>query len=146
MFFDGPTHLYKRVCPSVRRSDGWSDGRSVTSSFFGLLGATNAVYTALFIYNARNWTFASELNSKAQLESFFWDISNASNLRGFILILLWRIERKKKHYYLFSRSFPFQCRGMSVVRGVNGVLWGLNGEEKEKRRESKHGRGPKCSF
>ena len=32
------------VCPSVRRSDG----RSVTCYFFGLLGATNAVYTALF--------------------------------------------------------------------------------------------------
>ena len=38
--------LYEGV--SVRPSVGWSDGRSVTSYFFGLLGETNAVYTALF--------------------------------------------------------------------------------------------------
>ena len=36
--------LYERV--SVRWSVGWSVDRSVTLSFFGLLGATNAVYTA----------------------------------------------------------------------------------------------------
>ena len=35
---------YERV--SVRPSVGWSVGPSVTLSFFGLLGATNAVYTA----------------------------------------------------------------------------------------------------
>ena len=29
---------------------GWMVGRSVTSYFFGLLGATNAVYTALFFF------------------------------------------------------------------------------------------------
>ena len=33
---------------SVHPSDGWMVGRSVTSYFFGLLGATNDVYTALF--------------------------------------------------------------------------------------------------
>ena len=38
--------LYEGV--SVRRMVGRMDGRSVTSYFFGLLGATNAVYTALF--------------------------------------------------------------------------------------------------
>jgi len=27
-FLDASTHLYKRVCPSVRRSVGWSVGRS----------------------------------------------------------------------------------------------------------------------
>ena len=36
--------LYERV--SVRPSVGWSVGPLVTLSFFGLLGATNAVYTA----------------------------------------------------------------------------------------------------
>ena len=42
--------LYESVSvrPSVRRMVGWSDGRSVTSYFSGLLGATIAVYTALF--------------------------------------------------------------------------------------------------
>ena len=39
------SRLYMRVCPF----DGWTVGRSVTSYFFGLLGATNAVYTALFL-------------------------------------------------------------------------------------------------
>ena len=36
--------LYMSVCPSV----GWSVRPSVKLSLFGLLGATNAVYTALF--------------------------------------------------------------------------------------------------
>ena len=39
-FLVATKRLYMRVRPSVR----WS----VTSYFFGLLGATNAVYTALF--------------------------------------------------------------------------------------------------
>ena len=34
---------------SVRPSVGWSVGRSVTLSFFGLLGAIYAVYSALFL-------------------------------------------------------------------------------------------------
>ena len=42
--------LYEGVSvrPSVGPSIGPSVGWPVTSSFFGLLGATNAVYTALF--------------------------------------------------------------------------------------------------
>ena len=44
-FLVATKRLYMRVCPS----DGRSVGRSVTSYFFGLLGATNAVYTALLI-------------------------------------------------------------------------------------------------
>ena len=41
-----------RVCQSVRRSVGWSVVCSVGNLFFflGLLGATNAVYTALFFF------------------------------------------------------------------------------------------------
>ena len=39
------------VRPSVRRSVGWLVGRSVTRFFFGLLGATYAVYTTLFFMN-----------------------------------------------------------------------------------------------
>ena len=46
--------LYKSVCPSVgpsvRRSVGRSVRPYVTLLLFGLLGATNAVYTALFCY------------------------------------------------------------------------------------------------
>ena len=45
-FLVATKRLYMRVCPSVRRMVGWS----VTSSFFSLLGATNAVYTALFFF------------------------------------------------------------------------------------------------
>ena len=41
-FLVSTQRLYMRVCPSVRRSVGWS----VTSYFFGLLGANYAVYTA----------------------------------------------------------------------------------------------------
>ena len=48
-FLVATKRLYMRVCPSVGRMDGWSVGWSVTSYFFGLLGATNAVYTALFL-------------------------------------------------------------------------------------------------
>ena len=40
-----------RVCPS----DGPPDGPSVTCYFFGLLGATNAVYTALFFSVCRSF-------------------------------------------------------------------------------------------
>ena len=40
--------LYMSVCPSVGYSVGPSVGRSVTLSLLGLIGATNAVYTALF--------------------------------------------------------------------------------------------------
>ena len=49
-FLVATKRLYMRVSvrPSVGPSDGRMDGRSVTSSLFGLLGATNAVYTALF--------------------------------------------------------------------------------------------------
>ena len=47
-FLVATKRLYMRVCPSVGPSDGRSVGRSVTSYFFGLLRATNAVYTALF--------------------------------------------------------------------------------------------------
>ena len=39
LFLDAPSHLYKRVCPSVRRS--------VTPSLRGLLGASYAEYSAL---------------------------------------------------------------------------------------------------
>ena len=33
-FLDASTHLYKRVCPSVGQSVGWSVGRSVMCFFF----------------------------------------------------------------------------------------------------------------
>ena len=50
---------------SVRRSVGQSvrrsDGRSVTCYFFGLLGATNAVYTALFLFNQEDTPRLSQL-------------------------------------------------------------------------------------
>ena len=39
-FLDAPSHLYKRVCPSVRRS--------VTPSLRRVLGASYAEYSALF--------------------------------------------------------------------------------------------------
>jgi len=44
-FLVATKRLYKSVCPSVR----WSVGPYVMLSLFGLLGATYAVYTALFI-------------------------------------------------------------------------------------------------
>ena len=43
IFLVATKRLYKSVCPSVRPS--------VTLSFFGLLGATNAVYTAPLLVN-----------------------------------------------------------------------------------------------
>ena len=50
---DASSHLYKRLCLSVRPSIGPSVGRSVTLLvtllLFGLLGATYAVYPALFL-------------------------------------------------------------------------------------------------
>ena len=46
MFSVAPKRLYKSACPSVRRSVGRSVGRSVCDAF--VLGATYAVYTALF--------------------------------------------------------------------------------------------------
>ena len=48
-FLVATKRLYMRVCPSVRPSVGWMVRRSVTSYFFGLLGATNAMYTAFLL-------------------------------------------------------------------------------------------------
>ena len=52
-FLDAPSHLYKRVCPSVRpsvrRSVGPSGRRSVTPSLRRVLGASYAEYSALFL-------------------------------------------------------------------------------------------------
>ena len=45
-FLVATKRLYMSVCPSVGWSVGPSVLRSVTLSLFGLLGATNAVYTA----------------------------------------------------------------------------------------------------
>ena len=42
-FFDAPSHLYKRVCPSVRPSGR----RSITPSLRRLLGTSYAQYSAL---------------------------------------------------------------------------------------------------
>ena len=49
LFSSDEATLYEGVSvrPSDSRMDGRMDDRSVTSSLFSLLGATNAVYTAL---------------------------------------------------------------------------------------------------
>ena len=53
-FLDAPSHLYKRVCPSVRpsvrRAVGPSVRRSVTPSLRRVRGASYAVYSALFVF------------------------------------------------------------------------------------------------
>ena len=49
-FLVATKRLYMRVCPSVGPSVGWSVRPSLTRFFFGLLGATNSVYTALFYF------------------------------------------------------------------------------------------------
>ena len=55
--FSREPRLYKSVCPAVGRSVGRSVRRmvhrSVTSYFFGLLGATYTVYTAVFLSSFR---------------------------------------------------------------------------------------------
>ena len=48
LFLDATSHLYKRVCPSVRPSVRWSVRRSVTPSLRRLLVASYAEYPALF--------------------------------------------------------------------------------------------------
>ena len=47
-FLDASSHLYKRVCPSVRPSVRRSVRPSVTPSLRRLLGASYAEYSALF--------------------------------------------------------------------------------------------------
>ena len=47
VLFSCEKQLYKRLCPSVGPSVGPSVMLSVTLLLFGLLGATNAVFTAL---------------------------------------------------------------------------------------------------
>ena len=61
---------------SVRPSVGPSVGPSVTSSFFGLLAATNAVYTALFV-DALGHVTTTELKN-----AFEWMNQNAFGGRG----------------------------------------------------------------
>ena len=52
MFLVATKRLYMSVCPSV----GWSVGRLVTLSLFGLLGATNAVHTApLLVFDRKEY-------------------------------------------------------------------------------------------
>ena len=72
-FLDASSHLYKRPCPSVGWLVGWLVRPSVTLSFFGLLGATNTVYTIqplyLFFSEKEIWRFgAKSSNSIAPLE------------------------------------------------------------------------------
>ena len=52
IFSNDEMTLYERVSvrPLVGWLVGWYVGWSVTLSLFGLLGVTNAVYTALFFY------------------------------------------------------------------------------------------------
>ena len=84
-FLDAPSHLYKRVCPSVRLSVGPSVRRSVRPSpviFKRVLGASCAVYPALFLSVPVSFFLARGLSTDNDI------IQDEEEINGVTLILI----------------------------------------------------------
>ena len=71
-FLEAPSHLYKRVCQSVRPSVRPSGRRSVTPSLRRVLGASYAVCSALFIKLAVILFLHGKSRVKTQKGSHQW--------------------------------------------------------------------------